>query len=214
LLNLIDRYVDDYWTLSTINKFLKVGYIHFGNLVDSELVNKVGTPQGCVLSPLFCNIILNELDVFIETKILPKYSRGCCNRAVNPEYTSTRRFTNNNWEPIYNNIKKISKGVSGAKIRGALRQIRKLKAGKDNIKYYADDETYRKLSYVRYADDFLFGYIGRKAEAYKILCEVSNFISCCLNMTLNINKTNIKHHEKGTLFLGYKITGDYGLVQN
>lgn len=214
LLNLIDRYVDDYWTLSTINKFLKVGYIHFGNLVDSELVNKVGTPQGCVLSPLFCNIILNELDVFIETKILPKYSRGHCNRAVNPEYTSTRRFTNNNWEPIYNNIKKISKGVSGAKIRGALRQIRKLKAGKDNIKYYADDETYRKLSYVRYADDFLFGYIGRKAEAYKILCEVSNFISCCLNMTLNINKTNIKHHEKGTLFLGYNIIGNYGLVQN
>lgn len=147
---------------------------------------------------------------------MSKYSRGCSkkNRAVNPEYTSTRRFTNNDWEPIYNDVKKISKGVSGTKIRGALRQIRKEIAAKDNIKYYADNETYRKLSYIRYADDFLFGYIGRKAEAYKILCEVSNFISCCLNMTLNIDKTNVKHHEKGTLFLGYNIIGNYGLVQN
>lgn len=214
LLSLINRYFDDYWTLYTINQFIKVGFIHFGDLIDSELVNKVGTPQGSVLSPLFCNILLNELDVFIESKILTKYSYGSSKRAVSPEYTSTRRFTNNSWEPIYNSIKKEAKGVSDSKIRGTLRQIRKEVAANANIKYYADDETYRKLSYVRYADDFLFGYIGRKAEAYKVLCEVSNFTSCWINMTFNIDKTNVKHHEKGTLFLGYKITGNYGLVQN
>jgi len=28
-------------------------------------------------------------------------------------------------------------------------------------------------------------------------------------MELNPEKTGVKHHEKGTLFLGYKITGNY-----
>jgi hypothetical protein len=30
-------------------------------------------------------------------------------------------------------------------------------------------------------------------------------------MSLNIEKTGVKHHEKGTYFLGYKIYGRYGL---
>jgi hypothetical protein len=64
---------------------------------------------------------------------------------------------------------------------------------------------------VRYADDFLLGYIGRKVEAYKVLCEVSNTLSLMTDLNLNINKTNVKHHEKGTLFLGYMISGNYGL---
>jgi hypothetical protein len=64
---------------------------------------------------------------------------------------------------------------------------------------------------VRYADDFLFGYIGRKVEAYKVLCEVSNTLSLMTDLNFNIDNTNVKHHEKGTLFLGYKISGNYGL---
>ena len=74
-----------------------------------------------------------------------------------------------------------------------------------------DDDGFRRLSYVRYADDFLFGYIGRKVEAYKVLCEVSNTLSLMTDLNLNMDKTNVKHHEKGTLFLGYMISGNYGL---
>jgi len=115
------------------------------------------------------------------------------------------------WEPIYNRAKKLCPNVAGSKIRGALRQIRKEEAASEGIKYYADDEKYRRLSYVRYADDFLFGYIGRKAEAHKVLCEVANKLSLISNLELNVTKTNVKHHEKGTLFLGYSIMGNYGL---
>jgi hypothetical protein len=112
---------------------------------------------------------------------------------------------------VYLEVKKLTPRVAGSKIRGTLRQIKKEEAAQEGVKYYADDETYRRLSYVRYADDFLLGYIGRKAEALKVLCEIANKLSLMSSLELNIKKSSVKHHEKGTLFLGYKIIGNYGL---
>ena len=211
LLGLVNRYFDDYWTSLTISNILKAGYIHFGGLVDSELESKIGTPQGSVLSPLFCNILLHEFDNQVSLMCSKVTGDLDHKKAINPEYNSTRRFMKTPWEAIYNNTKILCPNVAGSKIRGALRQIRKEEAAKEGIKYYSDDENYRRLSYVRYADDFLFGYIGRKAEAYKVLCEVANTLSLLSKLDLNMEKTNVKHHEKGTLFLGYRIIGNYGL---
>jgi len=58
-------------TLSLIKKILKAGYVldselkKRGSNAKVERLNR-GTPQNIVLSPLFCNIILHELDKFIE----------------------------------------------------------------------------------------------------------------------------------------------------
>jgi retron-type reverse transcriptase len=65
-LSIFNQYVNDYWTSNLINRFLKRDYIHFGNLCDSQLELKIGTPQGSIISPLICNILLHELDVFLE----------------------------------------------------------------------------------------------------------------------------------------------------
>jgi retron-type reverse transcriptase len=46
-------------------KQLRTGYICFDGLHDSSLLNKKGSPQGSLLSPLFCNILLHELDKHI-----------------------------------------------------------------------------------------------------------------------------------------------------
>jgi len=62
---LINNKINDYNFLILISKQLKVGYVCFDNLHDSSLINKKGSPQGSLLSPLFCNIILHELDNFI-----------------------------------------------------------------------------------------------------------------------------------------------------
>jgi len=58
-----------------ISKLLKSGFIHFEGLTDSKLINKLGSPQGSILSPLFCNILLHVFDLevryiidFINTK--------------------------------------------------------------------------------------------------------------------------------------------------
>jgi len=64
LLGLLSKRIKSHRTLRLIDKFLKVGYIHFDKLIDTTLNNDLGTPQGSLLSPLFCNIMLHELDLF------------------------------------------------------------------------------------------------------------------------------------------------------
>lgn len=64
---------------------------------------------------------------------------------------------------------------------------------------------------MRYADDFLLGFIGSKKEAVEILIHLSWFADRYLGMTLNKDKTGVRHHEKGVYFLGYKIWKKYSL---
>lgn len=46
---------------------MKKNYIYFGNMCDSSLELKIGTPQGSFISPIICNILLHELDTFIKS---------------------------------------------------------------------------------------------------------------------------------------------------
>lgn len=77
--------------LRTINSLLKCGYIHFGNMCDSQLELKIGTPQGSVLSPLLCNILLHDLDCFIDG-FMKQVNLESPNKVISREYTSTRRY--------------------------------------------------------------------------------------------------------------------------
>jgi hypothetical protein len=88
--------------------------------------------------------------------------------------------------------------------------MRELDAAAKDIKYYKEYSNIKKIQYIRYADDCIVGTISNKQFAYKTLCCIS-LISNSLGMTLNIEKTNVKHHEKGTLFLGFHIYSNYRL---
>jgi hypothetical protein len=46
-----------------------------------------GCPQGSILSPVLANIYLDKLDTFVETELLPAYTRGH-RRRTNPAYAS------------------------------------------------------------------------------------------------------------------------------
>jgi len=61
------------------------------------------------------------------------------------------------------------------------------------------------LTYIRYADDLLLGFIGNKKEAVDLLIKFSYFADRYLGMNFNTDKTGVVHHEKGVIFLGYKI---------
>jgi group II intron reverse transcriptase/maturase len=72
--------------------------------------------------------------------------------------------------------------------------------------YKLNDNNWKRLWYVRYADDFLIGVIGSKTDAVNIKKEISTFLFDCLKLNLNEGKTLITHSTtQKAHFLGYSI---------
>ena len=66
---------------------------------------------------------------------------------------------------------------------------------------------YRRLKYIRYADDFLLGFSGPKAEAEEIKGKIAEFLSSSLRLELSPEKTLITHAcTSAARFLGYEIS--------
>ena len=69
-----------------------------------------------------------------------------------------------------------------------------------------NDPGYRRLRYIRYADDFLLGLIGPMAEAEEIKERITTFLRTELKLTLSAEKTLMTHAHTGKArFLGYEI---------
>ena len=67
------------------------------------------------------------------------------------------------------------------------------------------DETFRRLSYVRYADDFLIGVVGTHRDTEGILEKVTTFLNS-LGLEMNKKKTKITNARKSAAhFLGTNI---------
>ena len=56
-----------------------------------------------------------------------------------------------------------------------------------------NDPNFRRLLYVRYADDFLLGFIGPKSEAEEIKQQIGKFLQEELKLELSDTKTLITH---------------------
>jgi Reverse transcriptase (RNA-dependent DNA polymerase) len=69
------------------------------------------------------------------------------------------------------------------------------------------DPNYRRLGYVRYADDFLLGFDGPKEEAEEIKARLGRYLSEQLKLELSPEKTLITHAKtEKARFLGYEIS--------
>ena len=67
------------------------------------------------------------------------------------------------------------------------------------------DPGYRRLKYIRYADDHIMGFIGPKAEAEEIKAKLAKFLRETLGLELNQHKTLITHaRTQRARFLGYR----------
>ena len=68
------------------------------------------------------------------------------------------------------------------------------------------DPGYRRLRYVRYADDFVLGFIGPKAEAEQIKESLATFLRDTLKLEISKEKTLITHAtSQAARFLGYEL---------
>ncbi len=174
------------------NRFLRLlrGMLQAGYLEEWEWnATLSGAPQGGVVSPVLSNIYLDRMDKFAETVLIPEYTRGD-HRAMSPAY------------------RKVSKAIERACRAGerpALRQLRKQRRGLPAGD--PQDPGYRRLRYVRYADDHLLGFTGPKAEAEEIKQRLAHFLRNELKLELAQDKTLITHARTGAArFLGYEIT--------
>ena len=67
------------------------------------------------------------------------------------------------------------------------------------------DADFKRIQYVRYADDFLIGVIGSKEDAQNIKESVRVFIRETLHLEMSDEKTLITHSADKARFLGYDI---------
>jgi hypothetical protein len=123
---------------------------------------------------LLCNIYLHELDKFIEGMLLPKWNRERTDKR-SEEWNEASQVTGEQWLPSIRPCV-IGPLVSRTAIRLALNRVMKMDRVTRNIPFYAIDPNHRKLHYVRYADDFLLGFVGPKKDAWTVLQEMAAFL--------------------------------------
>ena len=188
LLGILAEKIHDQRFLRLIRNMLRAGYLE-----DWEYHETLsGCPQGGVASPILSNIYLHKLDEFVERELIPQYTRGA-SRKVNPEY-----------ERVKSRLRRARGHGDRAEARDLEKQLRALPYG-DPM-----DPGYRRLRYVRYADDHILGFIGPKAEAEEIKTRLAAFLRETLGLELSQAKTLItRARSQPARFLGYDIIVQY-----
>lgn len=180
-------------TKELIQKLLKVGYVDIHNLTQRSNYNNLGTPQGSLISPILCNIYLHDLDEFVVKELIPKYNAGKARRK-NPNYSKRYSLTDLD-KAILKEYPTLKKSLARVKHN-------KFVTGKRGEAMDRFDETYRRLHYVRYADDFLIGFIGPCKEAQIIYDRIIEFLKE-IKLNANQEKSKIYHSgERGIKYLG------------
>lgn len=197
LVRILRRRIKDEYFISLIWKFLKAGYME-----DWVYHNTYsGTPQGSLISPILANIYLNELDVFMA-KYAESFNCGK-GRKINPAYKMPLDVRRGKQEWLKRNSAKISE----EKRQKVMAEIRELNNYLSTVPYSDPMDTeYKRVVYVRYADDFLIGVIGSKEDAKQVKIDVGEFIKEQLHLEISPEKTLITHGNDFARFLGYLVT--------
>ena len=193
LISILRERISDERFLRLIRKFFNAGY------VEDWKYNKTysGTPQGGIISPILANIYLDKFDKYIK-EYAAKFRKGD-RRSINPEYW---RLNNKK-----NRLKQKLQKTSDEQMRKSyLYEIAQLSKQMLSTPHKdAMDADFRRLQYVRYADDFLISVIGSKSECETIKADITQFMREQLKLELSDEKTLITHAQDKAKFLGYEI---------
>lgn len=185
LLDVLRERIHDNRFLELVRRLLQAGYIEEWRFHKTLS----GAPQGGVVSPILANLYLHAFDQYVTRTLIPQYTRGD-QRAVNPAH-----------QRICNRLCYIKGKAGYATEARTLIKARRRLPSKDSF-----DPTYRRLWYVRYADDVLLGYIGTRQEAEEIKTKLATWLATERRLTLSPDKTLITHATSTPArFLGYEI---------
>jgi group II intron reverse transcriptase/maturase len=184
LLKILREKIHDNRFIRLMSNLLKAGYVedwHFNRTLS-------GVPQGGVVSPILSNLVLDKLDKFVEQQVLLAHTRGQRRRTYRPYVALTY-------------------SAAQARKAGESEVARRLsKTAQSMPSRDPNDPDFRRLHYVRYADDFLLGFTGPKVEAKDIKAQLTTFLRDELNLELSEEKTLITHaREEKAKFLGYEV---------
>jgi retron-type reverse transcriptase len=164
--------------LSLIEKYLAAG--HMNPKTQKVEKSQVGIPQGGVLSPILCNIVLHKFDIYMENYI-QKFEKGL-RRRHNPEYQRLQHLH--------------KKATTKEEKRKYLLLKRRVSTG-DPV-----DPNFKRMMYVRYAYDFIILIIGSKNDAKLCKMHIKDALARQCGAELSEEKTLISHMYEGFKFLG------------
>ena len=194
LVGILRERISDDRFIRLIRKFLKAGYVEDWTFHNTYS----GMPQGGIVSPILANIYLDKLDKYVK-EYIRHFDMGTKRR---PGKESNDLANERKW--TVRKLKKVKDGTEKAALVARLKAIEQERAA-----FPSGDEmdgSYRRLKYIRYADDFILGVIGSKEDALRIKEDIKSFLSESLALELSEEKTLITHTGKSAKFLGYEIT--------
>lgn len=164
----IQKRIGDPALIALLWKFLRAGYT-----IDKKYVKgTIGVPQGSILSPFLANVVLDLFDKYME-KYIKNFNIGKT-RKVSREYNKLiyylRRAKDQN---DFKEIKRIN-------------QLIKTMASVDYM-----DTKFKRLNYIRYADDFVILVSGSLNDAKHIKLNAKEFLRSHCEAELNDEKTLI-----------------------
>lgn len=151
LVEIINAKIKDARLIKLIWKLVKAGYVEDWQYHATHS----GTPQGGIISPIFANIYLHELDKFVA-KLTEDFDQP-----------RKQKFTDE-YQKISNkldNIRVQLKKAEGDKRKEYIQRKKALR--KELLKTPSKSQTDKRLRYIRYADDFIIGVCGSKEDCQK-----------------------------------------------
>jgi len=186
LANLLKEHFTETRLYSLYWKMVKAGYVEWDGSKRNYINALEGVPQGGIISPILSNLLLNELDKFVDnlSNTLEAESLGKKPYLPNPKYHALSM-------KIYRLKKKMKIELSNNKPTKDLK-IKYIKLVKERrlVKSLIHNPLVTRIKYVRYADDWLIGVWGTRKKSEWIKSLISKFLGD-LKLTLSQEKTLI-----------------------
>ena len=200
ILNCLRKRIRDERFIDLVRKMLQAGAMECGHLTPTYS----GAPQGGICSPVLSNVVLHELDCWLEdewqanpSRLTPKET----NARSNPEYmrlhyriADIRRYLDGK--------RPVPKNSTPEELRAELREKLRLRRLQPRLL------PRRVIFYTRFADDFVVILCNTsKEEARQLKAAITDWMQANLGLPLNQDKTLITHWHQRLRFLGYDLQG-------